>query len=150
PRDRAGNVPERAEPSDLRHARDQHSRDERHDDSLPQRPLQPALRPGRVPSRVLRSSRVTLRVLVLVLLARVGSAQSLDLPRPVEGPAGVAGVAGPVTFGVPFPKGAVRDVTHLVLFGPDGKPVPAAFRVVNRWWDDAATQLPSIQWAHAD
>src|SRR5262249_50705175 len=33
---------------------------------------------------------------------------------------------------------------------PQGKPVPAAFRAVNRWWTDAATQAPSIQWVHGD
>jgi hypothetical protein len=34
--------------------------------------------------------------------------------------------------------------------GPQGKPVPAAFRAVNRWWADAATQVASIQWVHGD
>jgi hypothetical protein len=93
---------------------------------------------------------VSLRVLVLLLLARAAAAQSLDVPLTVEETAGSARVAEPVTFGVPLPKGAVRDPARLVLYGPDGKPVPAAFRVVNRWWDDTATQLPSIQWVHAD
>ena len=76
--------------------------------------------------------------------------QSLDVPLTVDETAGSARVAEPVTFGVPLPKGAVRDPARLLLYGPNGKPVPATFRVVNRWWDDAATQLPSIQWVHAD
>jgi hypothetical protein len=92
----------------------------------------------------------SLRVFVFLLLARAAAAQSLDVPLTVEETAGSARVAEPVTFGVPLPKGAVRDPARLVLYGPGGKPVPAAFRVVNRWWDDAATQLPSIQWIHAD
>lgn len=77
-------------------------------------------------------------------------AQSLDVPLTVEEAAGRARRTEPVTFGIPLPKGLVRDPARLVLHGPDGKPVPAAFRVVNRWWDDAATQVPSIQWVHAD
>src|SRR5262245_3899549 len=101
-----------------------------------------------------RTSKTRKRVrrpyLFLLVLARAAAGQSLDVPLTVEETAGSARVAEPVTFGVPLPKGAVRDPARLVLYGTDGKPVPAAFRVVNRWWDDAATQLPSIQWVHAD
>jgi len=85
-----------------------------------------------------------------LLLAPHLWSQSLDLPLTVEETAGVARVAEPVTAGVPLPKGMVRDTGRLRLYGPDGRPVPAAFRVVNRWWEDASTQLPSIQWVHVD
>jgi hypothetical protein len=92
----------------------------------------------------------TWRLLLVAGAAAVLSAQSLDVPLTVEETAGTARVAEPVTFGVPLPKGAVKDLARLRLYGPEGKPVPAAFRVVSRWWDDAATQVQSIRWIHAD
>jgi len=85
----------------------------------------------------------------LALLA-LAAAPVLDLPLTVEESAGLKRVAEPVTFGVPLPKGLLRDVARLRLYGPGGRPVPADFRVVNRWWDDAAVQVASIQWVHGD
>ncbi len=75
---------------------------------------------------------------------------ALDVPLTVQETAGVARVAEPVTFGVPLPKRLLTDTAKLRLYGPDGKPVAADFRVVNRWWNDAATQVASIQWVHCD
>ncbi|MCZ2080301.1 MAG: hypothetical protein HUU41_02765 [Bryobacteraceae bacterium] len=77
-------------------------------------------------------------------------AQSLDIPITVEETAGMARNAEPVTFGVPLPRGVVREVAHLRLYNSQGQVIPAAFRVVNRWWDDAQTQVASIQWVHVD
>lgn len=77
-------------------------------------------------------------------------AQSLDVPIAVQETAGVARAGEPVTFGVPVPKGMLKDLARLRLYNPEGKPVPAAFRAVSRWWDDAATQAQSIRWIHAD
>jgi hypothetical protein len=88
--------------------------------------------------------------LLLPAAAVLLQAQSLDVPLTVEETAGVDRVGEPVTFGVPAPRGLVRDVARLRLYGPGGKPVPASFRVVSRWWDDAATQVQSIRWLHAD
>ena len=68
----------------------------------------------------------------------------------VEESSGVARVAEPITAGVPFPKGVLRDVARLRLYSGDRKPVPACFRPVNYWWDDVSTQAPSIQWVHVD
>ncbi len=87
---------------------------------------------------------------LLVTALPILGAQFLDVPITVEEAAGVARVAEPVTFGVPLPKGLVRDLARLRLYGPQGKPVPAAFRAVSRWWDDAATQTTSVRWIHAD
>src|SRR5262249_3106618 len=81
----------------------------------------------------------------LSALASSVCAATLDVPLTVEEPAGVARQSEPVTFGVPMPRGMIRDVAGLRLFAADGHPVPAPFRVVNRWWDDG-----SVQWAHAD
>ena len=77
-------------------------------------------------------------------------AQTLDVPLTVEEFAGVKRAAEPVTAGVPLPKGWLADEDRLRLYGPDGKAAPAFFRVVNRWWGDAASQKASIQWVHVD
>jgi hypothetical protein len=92
-----------------------------------------------------RRFRIWLLVAALSVLARTAAAATLDVPLTVEEPAGVARQAEPLTFGVPLPRGMMRDVARLRLFAPDGRAVPAAFRVVNRWWDDG-----SVQWVHAD
>src|SRR5687767_6675802 len=81
--------------------------------------------------------------LALLLLA-------LDVPLTIQETAGVARNAEPVTFGVPLPKGLLTDTAKLRLFGADGKPVAADFRVVNRWWSDTPNQVASIQWVHCD
>ncbi len=75
---------------------------------------------------------------------------ALDVPLTLEETAGAARRAEPVTFGVPLPRGLAYDTSRLRLYNPDGRAVPAAFRVVNRWWDDAARQVQSIQWVHGD
>ncbi len=86
----------------------------------------------------------------LLAAAAVLHAQSLDVPITVEETAGVSRVDEPVTFGVPVPKGVLKDVARLRMYDPEGRPVPAAFRAVSRWWEDAATQTQSIRWIHAD
>jgi hypothetical protein len=91
-----------------------------------------------------------LSLLLLLAGATFLPSQSLDVPLTLEETAGVDRVGEPVTFGVPLPKGVLRDVARLRLYGSDGKPVPASFRAVSRWWDDAATQAQSIRWVHAD
>ncbi len=90
------------------------------------------------------ASRQACLLLGAILLTPVLSGQNLDIPLTIEESTGVARVAEPVTTGVPFPKGVLRDASRLRLYGPDGKAVPAAFRAVNKWWEDSATQMPSI------
>jgi len=82
-----------------------------------------------------------------LLLAACAAAQSLDLPLTVEEPVGVPREGEPVTFGVPLPKGLLRDVKTLRLLGPDGRALPAVFSAVNHWPGDAER---SIQWVHCD
>ena len=93
-----------------------------------------------------------LKLLLVLLLADAAllTAQSLDVPLLVEETAGVDRASEPVTFGIPFPKGILRDVAGLRLYNADGETVPVSFRVVNRWWDNAGTQVQSIRWVHAD
>ncbi len=87
---------------------------------------------------------------LLAAASMSATAQTLDVPLTIEEPAGVKRISEPVTAGIPLPKGLVRDAERLRLYGPDGKMTPAYFRPVNRWWSDASTQLPSIQWVHVD
>src|SRR5262245_58507993 len=88
---------------------------------------------------------VGLLIGALSALATTAGAATLDVPLTVEEPAGVERQSEPVTSGVPLPRGLIRDVALLRLYAPDGRAVPAAFRVVNRWWDDG-----SVQWVHVD
>jgi len=81
----------------------------------------------------------------LVELTTSAGAAGLDVPITVSETAGLGRQSEPITFGVPLPRGLIRDVGRLRLLAPDARPVPAAFRVVNRWWDDG-----SVQWVHAD
>ena len=60
-------------------------------------------------------------------------------------PAGIERVAEPVTGGVPFPEGLVKDVSKLALVDAAGKPVPAAFTAINLWPKDK-----SVRWALVD
>jgi len=80
----------------------------------------------------------------LSALSANAEAATLDVPLTVEESAGVVRRAEPVTSGLPLPRGLLQDVVRLRLYAPDGRAVPAAFRVVNRW-DDG-----SVQWVHVD
>lgn len=50
----------------------------------------------------------------------------------------------PVTFGAPFPRGAVLDVADLTVVDADDRPCPTACRVTERWADG------SVRWALVD
>jgi hypothetical protein len=52
--------------------------------------------------------------------------------------------AEPVTGGVPFPRGAVRDLTACSAITSDGAVLPAQARVMDRWGDG------SVRWALVD
>ena len=54
------------------------------------------------------------------------------------------GTRWPVTFGVPIPKGDLRDVRHVRLTGPNGRDVSIQTAVTARWLDD------SVQWLLVD
>jgi hypothetical protein len=59
--------------------------------------------------------------------------------------AGVERQGEPVTSGVPFPEGAVKDAGKLALVGANGKAIPAAFTVLSTWPKDK-----SVRWALLD
>ena len=58
--------------------------------------------------------------------------------------AGVERCHWPVTRGVPFPSGAVRNPARLGVKDADGRPVSAQFRVLSRWPDE------SLKWVLVD
>ncbi|HUG81553.1 MAG TPA: hypothetical protein VML01_07815 [Bryobacterales bacterium] len=96
----------------------------------------------------MRAAPLHTRLLILASLSLVFAplaAQTLDVPIRLREGAGVARQGEAVTFGVPLPKGLTNTTQRLRLYGPDGRPVAASFRAVNRWWDDG-----SIQWIHTD
>lgn len=51
---------------------------------------------------------------------------------------------GPVTVGIPFPKGALPDARHLALRDPTGAPVRLQARALAKWADG------SVKWALLD
>jgi hypothetical protein len=58
----------------------------------------------------------------------------------------VADGAWPVTAGVPFPPGAIRDLSTLELV-EDGKPVPSQLEKVATWSPEADGVTSSVSWA---
>jgi hypothetical protein len=77
-------------------------------------------------------------------LAASAFAGELSINLTVTERAGVARIAEPVSNGVPFPQGALQDegLAGLALFDEKGQPVPAQFKVLERWW----RQDKSVRW----
>ncbi|MHC4716691.1 MAG: RIFT barrel domain-containing protein, partial [Planctomycetota bacterium] len=70
---------------------------------------------------------------VIAVITTVTGAADFELPltfRPVAAP----GRSPVVSNGVPLLAGQARDTDELHVVGPDGKEVPAQFRVLARWW----------------
>ena len=55
-------------------------------------------------------------------------------------PSGVNREVWPVTFGVPFPRGALKDAGHISLWDTD-REIPAIGRVTARWDDGSISWL---------
>ncbi len=89
----------------------------------------------------LRSSNIFAAALALAALSTAASA--LEVKLTVGESAGVARKAGTVTSGVPFAKGAVKDISRLSV-SAGGKVVPAQFTQTGKW-DDG-----SVRWALLD
>jgi hypothetical protein len=84
-----------------------------------------------------------LYVLCVLCVPAIGAALPVKLT--VTEDAGVARRHEPVTCGIPFPKGTLKDVDDLALKGSDGRLIRAAFTVINRWPEDK-----SVRWARVD
>jgi len=57
------------------------------------------------------------------------------IPIIVNNPSREAAVSAPVSAGVPFGRGALKDTAGLTLAGPDGKPVPTQAQCLAKWPD---------------
>jgi hypothetical protein len=80
---------------------------------------------------------------VAALVAAAGTAQAVEVKLTVTDDAGVPRRAATVTSGVPFARGAVKDVARLSA-AAGGKNIPAQFLPIAPW-DDG-----SVRWALVD
>jgi hypothetical protein len=71
----------------------------------------------------------------LAILAAASAATAVDGSLTVRETAGVARSDEPVTTGVPFAAGAVKDLAALRLFDAAGKAIPADLHVLSPWPD---------------
>lgn len=62
----------------------------------------------------------------------------MDSPRVVLSVTTPAAGRGPVTGGVPWPRGAVTDATELALTDAAGRAIPVQAKVTDRWVDGSA------------
>ena len=77
----------------------------------------------------------------------VANGAPVRVPLTVKETAGVARTGEMVRSGVPLPRSLeVRDVRGLAIAGPDGKPVPAEFRVLARWNAGKDEAAAPVQW----
>ena len=71
----------------------------------------------------------------------------IDMPLHVRDTSGVERKGEICSTGVPLPAGAMKDAGGLAVHDPQGKPVPAQFRVLERWRDRAAGMNDlSVKW----
>ena len=89
-------------------------------------------------------------IVLMCLLAATARAQDLsglDVPLVVRDVAGVERRAEPCSTGVPLPHGMLREPKGLAVFDPSGKPVPAQFKVLERWRETGlAKDDLSVKW----
>ena len=83
-------------------------------------------------------------VIGVLLCATVPPAPALEVPLTVSEPVGVARKAEPVSSGVCFKAGEVKDAAKLALLDAAGKPVPCQFTPLVTLEDG------SLQWVLAD
>ena len=83
-----------------------------------------------------------LRVCVVALAAAAATASAGSIPLTVDRPS----VDAPVTFGVPFPKGALRSVDQVRVLSAKGVEIPSQITEVATW----APVSPSVQWIWVD
>ena len=89
--------------------------------------------------------RMALSVGTVLILTVVAAGADFRLPlelRPDDGAGGMKCISN----GVPLEVGAAMDTKELHVLGPDGKEVPAQFRVLARWW----RKDNSIRWVLTD
>ncbi|GAG23175.1 unnamed protein product, partial [marine sediment metagenome] len=81
-------------------------------------------------------------VISIMVIAGVAAGGALKaMPLVVEEPSGVARAAWPVTSGVPWPKGMIRDESRVVLRASGGRTLPCQTRALTRWEDGSVKWL---------
>ncbi|HSG39138.1 MAG TPA: hypothetical protein VLE27_05835, partial [Thermoanaerobaculia bacterium] len=77
----------------------------------------------------------------------VANGAAVRVPLTVKETAGVARTGEVIRSGIPLPRSlGVRTVQGLAIAGPDGKPVPAEFRVLARWNAGKDEASAPVQW----
>lgn len=72
-------------------------------------------------------------------------------PKPLDIELNVREGGLPVTVGVPIAEtNGLRDVKNLAVTGPDGRPVPASFRVLSRWRNIVEAYGYPVKWLLVD
>ncbi|MDA0745397.1 MAG: hypothetical protein O2954_02705 [bacterium] len=73
-----------------------------------------------------------------------GQALTLEIPLTVEETTGTERIGNTVNSGVPFPEGAVQDVTALRLLNAQGDPVLASIEPRARWLGDKSLKWVTV------
>ena len=93
----------------------------------------------------MKTSYLTITLALAVVCGCAAARADFDLPLELR-PNGGAGGSRYISNGVPLEVGAAMDTSQLRVLGPDGKEVPAQFRVLARWW----RKDNSIRWVLVD
>ena len=83
-------------------------------------------------------------VVVTAMTTDAALAGALGVPLTVREWAGASRAGEPVTCGIPFRPGAVRDLSRLALLDPQGKRLPGQFAALAKWPDG------SVRWLLCD
>lgn len=91
----------------------------------------------------MRPCRLLISLLTVAVLSTSGAAGELgelDVPLTICDVAGVERKAEVCSTGIPLPHGLLQEPKGIAVFGPNGKSVPAQFRVLERWRDKGTGQ----------
>ena len=76
----------------------------------------------------------------------LGKEYSGNIKLKISDYSGVGRVDWPVTSGIPFPKGVLKNPIHVALFDPSGKQIPLQTTVLSRYWEADST----VRWLLLD
>jgi exo-rhamnogalacturonan lyase-like protein len=91
-----------------------------------------------------RSGVLRVALVALAVLCCSAVSQALEVPLTVTESTGVDRALEPVTTGVPFAKGVLKNVSGLSVVDANGKRLPCQFRQTSSWSDG------SVRWALMD
>ena len=87
-----------------------------------------------------------------VPLGAAGGVDKLDVSLNIQEWAGVNRRADIVSTGVPMPYGLMTDadLAKIAVFAPDGRPVPAQFKILERWRELTRSSPAAREWEETD